>query len=58
MTDKPFLMSPEVHRERAAELRKIGTPSAIHLAMRHEMLAREIEKRTSWPLVAPPLDPD
>lgn len=56
--EKPFLMSPEMHRERAAELRQIGTPSALRLALYHEDLARAIEKRMNGPLLAPPLNPD
>lgn len=55
---KRCLMSPDMHRERAAELRQIGTPSALALALQHELLAKAIEKRLDGrPIEAPPLDP-
>jgi hypothetical protein len=57
--DKPFLMSPEMHLERAAELRKVGSPSALALAVHHEALARVIARRLNGRSIeAPPLDPE
>lgn len=51
-------MTPDLHRERAAELRRNGSPRALMLAEQHEMLARVIEKRLGGEVImAPPLVP-
>ena len=52
------LMTPELHRERAAELRRIGTPRALELAECREGLAKMIEARLNGEvIVAPALAP-
>jgi hypothetical protein len=51
-------MTPEMHRERAAELRSLGTAKALELARTHELLARVMEKRLNGEVItAPPLAP-
>jgi len=51
-------MTPEMHRERAAELRRLGTVRALELARTHELLARVMEKRLNGEVImAPPLVP-
>jgi hypothetical protein len=52
------LMTPEMHRERAAELRRRGTENALKNAQMHELAARMIEKRFNGAAIsAPPLAP-
>jgi hypothetical protein len=51
-----FLLTPQEHRDRAEYLRLIGTPAALEQAIRHEQLAKAIEKRleqngADYPLV-------
>lgn len=43
MTTRPFIWTPQQHRERAEYLRLQGTPAALEAAKRHEQLARAIE---------------
>ena len=51
-------MTPEMHRERAAELRRLGTVRALELARTHELLGRVMEKRLNGEVImAPPLVP-
>jgi hypothetical protein len=53
------LMTPELHRERAAQLRRLGTTKALELAHAHEMLAKMFEKRFNGATIcAPSLAPD
>lgn len=40
----PFLLTPQEHRERAEYLRLMGTPAALEQAIRHENVAKMIEK--------------
>lgn len=53
-------MTPDMHRERAAALRRVGTERALGLAHNHEMLARIIETRFNGRvvIVAPSLAPE
>jgi len=52
------LMTPEMHRERAAELRRQGNEKASEIARHHEQLAKMIEKRFKGATIsAPPLAP-
>lgn len=58
MPGRRFLMTPDMHRERAAALRRIGTPKALEAARGHEIVAKLIEKRLDGEsLEAPPMAP-
>jgi hypothetical protein len=56
--DRPFLMTPQQHRDRAEYLRLMGTPAALELAQQHENCAKLIEKRLEQNGADYPLSPD
>jgi hypothetical protein len=53
----PFLMTPEQHRARAAQLRKQGSEEAVRLAIQHDQVAMAIEKRLGMETASPPIAP-
>ena len=55
--ESPFLMTPEQHRARAAQLRKYGSDEALRLAIQHDQVAMAIEKRLGLETVSPPTAP-
>jgi len=53
-----FLMTPDQHRRRAAQLRRSVDPEVRALADHSEALAMAIEKRLHAETASPPISPD